>query len=300
MLRDQISNELQKCEYFAIMVDETKDISKTAEQLSVVLRFYLDGVIYERFMGFRAAGSLCATSLFSYIKEIFSLGNVDINKCVAQTYDGANVMSGKFNGVQALFRKEVLQAIYVHCYNHRLNLVIADICKNIICGVKMFFDLIESLYVFISGSSVHSQFIDIQNAMKFNPKIELKRICLTRLTSQVFACLTMKKALSPLLVLLNKLVYERGDRAVEAKGLLHQIDFNYIFNLVMFCYILHLFKGISDYLQNVSAEIANALILISSLESTLKDMRFKDTNTTFRDIYEETISICNENNITIP
>jgi len=40
----------------------------------------------------------------------------------------------------------------------------------------------------------------------------------------------MKKALSPLLVLLNKLVHERGDRAVEATGLLNpvnQIDFKF-------------------------------------------------------------------------
>lgn len=246
MVRDKISKELQKCEYFAIMVDKTKDISKI-EQLSVVLRYYLDGIIYERFMGFRAAGTLCATSLFTYIKEILAISNVDIKKCVGQTYDGANVMSGKFNGVQALFRKEVPQALYVHCYNHRLNLVIADTCTNL-SGVRMFFDLIESLYVFISGSSIHAQFIDVQNAMKLTSKVELKRICLTRWTAQLFACLTMKKALSPLLVLLNKLVYERGDRAIEATGLLHQIDFKLIINLVMFCYILHMFKRISDYL----------------------------------------------------
>jgi len=69
MIRDQISNELQKCQYFAIMVDETKDISKI-EQLSVVLIYYLDGIIYERFMGYRAADFLCAKSLFTYIKRI--------------------------------------------------------------------------------------------------------------------------------------------------------------------------------------------------------------------------------------
>jgi hypothetical protein len=63
--------------------------------------------------------------------------------------------------------------------------------------------------------------------MKLTPKVELKRICLTRWIAQVFSCLTMKKALSPLLVL-NKLVYEKGDRAVEATGLLHQIDFKLI------------------------------------------------------------------------
>lgn len=38
-------------------------------------------------------------------------------------------MSGRLNSVQKLFRDEVPQTIYVHCYNHTLNLVIADICK---------------------------------------------------------------------------------------------------------------------------------------------------------------------------
>lgn len=298
MIRDQISDELQRCQYFAIMVDETKDITKI-EQVSVVLRYYLGGIIYERFLEFRAAENLCASSLFIYIKEILDLSNVDIRKCIAQTYDGANVMSGKCNGVQALFRKEVPQAIYVHCYNHRLNLVIADICINI-NGVNIFFELIEMFYVFISGSAVHAKFIDVQNRMQFSPKIELKRVCLTRWTAQVFACLTMKKALSPLLILLNKLVYDRDDRAVEAKGLLHQIDYNFIFNLVMFCKILNMFKKVCDYLQNINAEIANCLILISSLKSVLQDMRNSNTDTTFDDIYKEAIDICKENNIEIP
>jgi len=61
-----------------------------------------------------------------------------------------------------------------------------------------------------------------------------------------------------------------------------------------------MFEEISDYLQNVSAELANALILISSLESTLQDMRLKDIDTTFSNIYAETISMCGKNNIPIP
>ncbi|KAH7975511.1 hypothetical protein HPB52_002339 [Rhipicephalus sanguineus] len=40
-------------------------------------------------------------------------------------------MSGTSRGVQALFRQEVPQAVYVHCMNHRLNLVIVDVCKAI-------------------------------------------------------------------------------------------------------------------------------------------------------------------------
>jgi len=36
-----------------------------------------------------------------------------------------------------------------------------------------------------------------------------------------------------------------------------------------------MFKGISYYLKNMSGELAYTLILISSLDSTLRDMRKK-------------------------
>lgn len=66
MIQAIISDELQKSQYFSIIVDETKDISKI-EQISVVIRYFLNGVIYERFMGYRAAKSLCAKSLLVYV-----------------------------------------------------------------------------------------------------------------------------------------------------------------------------------------------------------------------------------------
>ena len=44
---------------------------------------------------------------------------------VAQCYDGASVMSGRLNGLQAIMRKDVCpKGIYVHCWAHRLNLVV--------------------------------------------------------------------------------------------------------------------------------------------------------------------------------
>ncbi|KAL4126009.1 hypothetical protein QTP88_010241 [Uroleucon formosanum] len=92
MIQAIISDEIQKSQYFSIIVDETKDISKI-EQISVVIRYFLNGIIYERFMGYRAAESLCAKSLLVYIKEIIANSNIDIMKCVSQTYDGASVMS---------------------------------------------------------------------------------------------------------------------------------------------------------------------------------------------------------------
>jgi len=44
----------------------------------------------------------------------------------------------------------------------------------------MFFGIVENLYIFVSGSSVHATFVKIQKDMKYESIIELKRVCLTR------------------------------------------------------------------------------------------------------------------------
>jgi hypothetical protein len=149
------------------------------------VRYYLDGSVYERFLGFTSASSLDAEHMLSYIKRTLNDCGIDINHCIGQTYDGASVMSGRLNGVQALLKRDVPQAIYTHCFNHRLNLVIVDVCKNIKPAAN-FFALIEDLYVFLSGSATHAKFVEIQKLVQPKGKvIELKRICETRWTCQL-------------------------------------------------------------------------------------------------------------------
>ncbi|XP_030767531.1 zinc finger MYM-type protein 1-like [Sitophilus oryzae] len=175
----EIYVEVNKCDFYAIMVDETKDISKN-EQISIVIRYYYQGTIYERFLGFKCAEALNARTLFAHIKSTLKECNIDINKCIAQTYDGASVMSGKSSGVQSLFQQEVPQAIYIHCFNHKLNLVLVDACKHV-KETDEFFAILEKLYVFCSGSNIHIKFIKLQKQICPDRKpIELKRVCFTR------------------------------------------------------------------------------------------------------------------------
>jgi hypothetical protein len=63
-----------------------------------------------------------ADSLDKAILIIVSENKLDINRCVAQCYDGASVMSGSFTGVQKRITDIVPHAIYIHCYAHRFNL----------------------------------------------------------------------------------------------------------------------------------------------------------------------------------
>jgi hypothetical protein len=53
-------------------------------------------------------------------------------------YDGASVMLGHLNGVQAQIQREYPFAHFVHCVAHRLNLVLCQAASSI-ARVKIFF-----------------------------------------------------------------------------------------------------------------------------------------------------------------
>jgi hypothetical protein len=62
----------------------------------------------------------------------------------------------------------------------------------------------------MSGSAVHSQFIETQRQINPEKKpVELKRICYTRWTAQVHACSAIKTRVTEILVFLNKLLQTR-------------------------------------------------------------------------------------------
>lgn len=98
--------------------------------MSVCVRYTVGLNVVERFLGFvdvsenQNAESLCA-KIFEFLTE----NQLDKYHIVAQSYDGASVMSGKFNGVQSKVKNKFPYAIYTHCMAHRMNLVVIDMCK---------------------------------------------------------------------------------------------------------------------------------------------------------------------------
>ena len=90
-------------EFFAILVDETRDIS-TKEQMAIPLRYVnKSGSIVERFLGVVHVKDTTASSLKSAIDELFCKHELSISSICGQGYDGASNMSGEFNGLKSLF-----------------------------------------------------------------------------------------------------------------------------------------------------------------------------------------------------
>ena len=225
----EIAEEVSEAGCFSIVVDETKDCSKT-EQRSFVVRYVNQGTIKEEFIGFEKAEGLTADALTSKICEVLGRTGIDIQKCVrwAMLYDGASVMSGCAAGVQAKVRALVPQAIYTHCYNHQLNLILVD-CVHNIPFVAEFFALLQQLYVFISGSAVHPIFLNMQSAvMDVNTKLELKRLSDTRWCCQHASCFAVLQTFPAILATLQHFAMDSisssVERSLQASALLQFIN----------------------------------------------------------------------------
>ena len=68
--------------------------------------------------------------------------NLSLSKCSGQCYDGASVMSGVRNGVAKQLTDEEPRAVFVHCYEHALNLAVGDTIKK----VKVLKDVLDVVF----------------------------------------------------------------------------------------------------------------------------------------------------------
>ena len=122
--QDHIKSEILKSDFLAIMTDETTDMQDKT-QMVVVFRYETDGKLVERFWNFCNPSNLTAEALSTILlQELQTVAGNYSEKLIAQTYDGAANLSGSRNGVQARVKEHYTFAHFIHCYDHKLNLVI--------------------------------------------------------------------------------------------------------------------------------------------------------------------------------
>ncbi len=126
-------------------------------------------------MHFEALEKLDAAALTERIINVLEHHGLEYKEnLVGQAYDGASVMRGKNTGVQARLKELANKAFYVHCNAHCLNLVLVDTVK-IIPEVESFFEVVQKLYHFMSGSYVHPKWVNMQKQLyEGEPTKELK------------------------------------------------------------------------------------------------------------------------------
>ena len=286
VIQKEIVTAATDAEMFAVIVDEARD-NGCSEQLSLCIR-YVDVVshsVQERFLGFAPLHKLSADALSSAVIHFLETVGLSIKCCVAQSYDGASVMSGISNGVQKLIRDAADNPCpYVHCHCHRLNLVLVDVCKQL-DFVGNTIGLLEAIYAFQSVSTIrHRMFLDTQK--EESRILAIPQQSDTRWVSKYagvhyfccrFTCVV--SALTELSDSANK------KEAVEARGLLHQItSFGVILSLVVLHDLLAITQTLSLQLQASSLDFGKCRRLIDATSKTLKEKR---TDSYFSSMWSE-------------
>ena len=158
-VQNKIVSEISSsdCPIYSILADEAADCGNK-EQMPIVLR-YVDSnkEINERFIKcVDCKNGLTGLALSKNIEDALQEVGLPLQNCRGQGYDGASAMSSERKGVSGRILQKNPKALYVHCSNHRLNLVVAKACS--IFPVKNMLGQAQKIVSFFS-SVTRSQFL---------------------------------------------------------------------------------------------------------------------------------------------
>lgn len=117
----------------------------------------------------------------------------------------------------------------------------------------------------------------------------------TRWACRYLACKTDKDRLPAIIKVLEEISQEpNGERAVEAHGLLAQIDLKFVGLLVIFTQVFVDAKHLSDVLQSPQLNLSTAVALVDSLIETFNDYRQRSH---FEQIWDNSMNLAQQCNI---
>ena len=172
VIRKNIAKEVSETMFVSIDADETTDISRKA-QFSIVLRYLRGDEIIESFIGFiDISADRSAKSMADVIKEKLSEYECT-NKVISQTYDGCSAMSSAEKGVHGLIKHVIPESIFVHCYSHKLNLVLLQSTRRI-DRCNIFFSTLDGLSAFFSHSVKRTHLLDEMLQRRFPRSVKTR------------------------------------------------------------------------------------------------------------------------------
>ena len=273
-----LSHYFQSVDLVEIAMDCTTD-SAHKDQLSVIIRYVNEKCnIIERLLCIERVKESSAKGLVKTLKSIFKKSSINLADAVGQSYDGASVMRGKYNGVKTRIQKESPQCLFIWTFDHVLNLVIMEACGSSL-PAKVLFGTLEKLYNFFLTSRKRSDILqDIQKEANLGQLHRPQRVSTTRWWSHQKALDTVFFAQSGKLydcfrdTLEHCLAPEHSKETVtDAEALLQKIScFEIVITAHLFQKIFTITDPASLYLQSEKTQLVT---LRGEFESVLKEAK---------------------------
>ena len=274
--------EIREAEWFALIADETRDISGI-EQLAISLRWVTkDYLVYEDVIALAEVEQTDAATLTSTLKDALVRSGLQLSQCRGQAYDGASNMSGHLNGVASRIQKEQPNALYTHCVAHCLNLCLQDCGKN--CSfIRDALGLASELAALIRASPKRLALFRHLRDQLSPGSPGLKPLCPTRWTVRTASVDAILKNYNVICEELDLIGAEsRGDSSTKALGLLAIMEkFATYFGLKLSFLIFGATEQLSSTLQykNINAQEVSLAVnaAIAFLQRQRSDSSFDDS-----------------------
>ncbi|XP_059179040.1 E3 SUMO-protein ligase KIAA1586-like [Physella acuta] len=149
-----ILTELRVASFHTLIVDESTDIT-VHKMLILYFKFRpVNSLLYKTVFGGIIQLTACdASALEAAITQYYTEHQLDMNRMVMITSDGASVMLGRRKGLAALLKAKVPHLVEQHCVAHREDLALSDAWKdvNLFKNIEV---LLRTVYTLFSRSSV--------------------------------------------------------------------------------------------------------------------------------------------------
>jgi hypothetical protein len=211
---------------------------------------------------------LDAISLTDLIMTTLNNASLNTDHLLSQCYDGANVMRGDKGGVQALIKQRLGRDVpYIHCFNHRLHLVIIHAVSSIPC-LEQYFSQCELLYVFLRRPKVSTLYTGKN----------LNRLLVQRWSGHYQTTLAIVDNFSAILECLQEVSMENGvysgDTIAEAIGLLTVMkNIRFRFSACLMKTVLGIIAPVDRILQTRESNLHQAVTLINVVKEEISALR---------------------------
>lgn len=271
-----VKDIIQRAKFYSVIVDETSDIS-VHEQVSISVRIVTDEFdVEEMFLGLYETSSTTGETLSKVVKDSLLRYGLSPDNLRGQCYDGASNMSGEFRGVQARILAWQPKAIYVHCFNHSLNLALQDTVSQ----SPFFRDILNYVHeigTILRGSPKRmAQFENIVGNPNSN-YAKPRPLCPTRWTVREKAIVGVLDNYVALLELLEDLANSNDKVSSKAAGIRSQMEKGeFYLGLLMSKNLFHAGETLSKLLQDPKSTVSGGIEAATLTITRLLDQRSEE------------------------
>ena len=280
--------EVKDAKWFALIADETRDISGV-EQFAVSLR-WVDTCynVYEDIIGMVEVDQTDAATLSSTLKDVLIRCGLPLSNCRGQTYDGASNMSGHLSGVASRLKQEEPRAFYVHCVAHCLNLCLQDCAHQCPC-IRDALALANDMSTLIHSSPKRLALFRYLKEQLSPGSPGLKPLCPTRWTVRTGAIDAILKNYSVISEELEQIEVEsHSESSRKALGLLALMErFSTYFGLKLSFLVFSATEQASSTLQYKDINAQEAAMAIDAARSFLGRQR---SDSAFDGFYQSVVN----------